>query len=152
MVLLLLLLLPVVATVFAAAFAAALFLLLLRVLSGLRPLISQSMPAFDLPKCLYCLLCCLCCCVAAVWYCLCCCLYNLLLLVRLVVCAFPVVVPAFFVSACTVSLFLFCVLLLVLCVAFPVVCPAFSAAFGRRPLNPTLAALDLSKCQEQFYN
>ena len=49
MVLLLLLLLPVVATVFAAAFA-ALLLLLLRVLSGRRPLINQSLPAFDLPK------------------------------------------------------------------------------------------------------
>ena len=106
-----------------------LLLLLLRVLSGRRPLKSQSVPTFDLPKCLNCLFCCLCCCVAAVWYCLCCCLYNLLLLVRLVVCAFFCCCCCFSVSACTVLLFLFCVLLLLLCTAFPVVCPAFAAAF-----------------------
>ena len=82
----------------------ALFLLLLRVLSGRRPLKSQSVPAFDLPKCFCCFLCYLCCCVAAVWYyfaacclcfsCCCCCFFFF-----------------FFVSACTVLLFLLFVLL-----------------------------------------
>ena len=47
--------------------------------------------------------------------------------------------------------FLFCVLLLLLCAAFPVVCPAFAAAFGSLTVEkPTLAALDLLKCQEQI--
>ena len=63
---------PVVATVFvtvfAAAFAASVVLLLLRVLSGRQPLKSQSLPAFDLPKCFCRLFCCLCCCVAVVLY------------------------------------------------------------------------------------
>ena len=99
-------------------------LLQLRALSSRRPLKSQSLPAFWPSKNVSCsLFCCLCCCVAAVWYYLCFSLYNLLLHVRLVVCAVPVVVAAFF-SACTVLLFLLFVLLLL-------------PLLGRRPLKNT---------------
>ena len=98
-------------------------------LPGRRPLKSQSLPPVDFPKCFCCLFCCLCCC-----------LHNLLLLVRLVVFVFPVVVAVFF---------CFCLH----CFAFSVFCPAFAAAFGSPTVEkPTLAALDLPKCQEQFYN
>ena len=45
------------------------------VLSSRRPLKNQSMPAFDLPKCLYCLSCCLCC--------FCCCFFMFVLLLLL---------------------------------------------------------------------
>ena len=39
------------------------------------------------------------------------------------------------------------------CFAFSVVCPAFAAGFGSPTVEkPTLAAFDLPKCQEQFYN
>ena len=62
-----LLLLPLAASCFFVAVFAALLLLLLWVLSSRRPLKSQSLPAFDLPKCLLC--CCRCCfqCFPVVW-------------------------------------------------------------------------------------
>ena len=85
---------PVVRVAFAAIFVVCcccflllLLSLLLLLLLLLSPLKNQSLAGFDLPTCLYCFSRCLCC--------FCCCLYNLLLLVRVVVCAFPVVCPAF---------------------------------------------------------
>ena len=54
-------------------FCCCCFLLLL-LLSGRRPLKNQSLPAFDLPKCLYCFCCCLCCCFSLCCrFCCCCC-------------------------------------------------------------------------------
>ena len=82
-----------------------------------------------------CLFCYLCCCVAAVCT-TCCCLYNLLLLAA--ACA-----------ACCCCFFCFCLH----CYAVSVVCLAFAAALGSLTVEkPTLAAFDLPKCQEQFYN
>ena len=52
---------------FVAVFAA--LLLLLRVFSGRQPLKSESLPAFDFPKCFCRLFCCLCCCVVVVSIC-----------------------------------------------------------------------------------
>ena len=82
------------------------------------------------------------CCVAAVSKCAAV-FTNLLLLVRLVVFVFfPVVVAAFF-----------CFCLHCFVFFFSVVCPAFAAAFGSPTVEKyTLAAFDLPKCQEQFYN
>ena len=101
-------------------------------------------------------------CVAAVWC-------SLLFVQLASACAAPVVcadfpvVCAFCCFCCSVCLccwillFLLMLLLLLLCAAFPVLCAAVFCCFcgcclGRRPLNPTLAAFDLRKCQEQLNN
>ena len=122
-----------------------LLLLLLRLISSRRPLKSQSLLAFVLPKCLYCLFCCLCCCVAAVSKCVAVCT-NLLLHVRLVVCAaFPVVFcAALFVCAASASL---CCFSCFVCYCFLLL---LRLLFGT--LNTTLAAFDFPKCQEQLFN
>ena len=58
-------------------------------------------------------------------------------------------------GCCLVLIFLLFVLSVV-CAAFSVVVAAFwcfcNCFLGRRPLNPTLPAFDLPKCQELFFN
>ena len=68
----------------------------------------EQQPNFQHFRCLFC--------------CLCCCLYNLLLLVRLVVCAFSVVSALFF------CFWLFCFFLLFVLLLSAVVAAAFSVA------------------------
>ena len=157
----LLLLLLLVAVVFDA-----LLLLLLRLPWGHRPLKSQPLPAFDLPKCLCCCfscLCCCCCCFRCFFCCfcypfgaffLCCCclvlfvlLYNLLLLVRLLMFVLFLVFLFFlfllqiFLVVCAAA---FCCLLLAVC--------CFCCCFlGRRPLkNPPLPLLTFQNVNNNF--
>ena len=88
--------------------------------------------------------------------CCCCCFCGLLLLLFGALCA------AVCTTCCCLCVLLFVLFLLLLlfffcfclhCFAFSVVCPAFAAAFGSPTVErPTLAAFDLPKCQEQFFN
>ena len=123
-------------------------LVLLRVFSGRRPLRNQSLPAFDLPKCLYCFSCSVCAAFVAVFH-----------VCDAAVAAFVDLVSVFFLCCCCLVLFVFllhCFFCFVCCCCFFVLlfllfvlccwlCAAFASAF-------TLAALDLPKCQEQFFN
>ena len=139
-----LLLLPLLrfAAAFAAAFAVlldALLLLLLRVLSGRLPLKNQSLPAFDLLKCLYCASCCLCCCHCCFLLCCCCWCYLCLRFMQLAAVCAACCCCCF--SCCSAAFFVALLLLLLL----------LRLLLGRRPLkNPPLPLLTFPNVKNKF--